>query len=63
MRKTQFDKLNVYLESKNRFKQLKPEILKLYGIYDKSDAKAFDKVLDIIEESLKEQKADRAKNV
>jgi hypothetical protein len=63
MRKTIFDKLNIYKDSKNIFKELKPYVLKKYDLNEESDAKAFDKMLEIVKESLKEQKADRAKNV
>jgi hypothetical protein len=61
MSKKTYDKLTVYNESKIRFTKLKPYILIKYGGED-TDVAVFDKLLDIIEESLKE-KADRAKNV
>ena len=44
-------KLIVYNASKNRFKKLKPYIIIKYGCVD-TDVAVFDKILDIIEESL-----------
>ena len=44
-------KLTIYESSKIRFKKLKPYLLIKYGGED-SDVAVFDKMLDIIEESL-----------
>jgi hypothetical protein len=52
-------KLTIYETSKIRFKKLKPYIIIKYGCED-SDVAVFDKILDIIEESLENESTTRA---